>query len=120
MFTALVVSLYRQASYFVYPLMQGANQQDQPIFSLAQVEKGMYSIEFSSSISSLQAFFIGVTVISCQKPTDLLDVSNASGEKFQQEPRKSSDVTKKIHTVPPGKTHVKYTLSPPLSPFERV
>lgn len=99
---------------------EGANQQDQPIFSLAQVEKGMYSIEFSSSISSLQAFFIGVTVISCQKSTDLLDVSNASGEKFQQEPRISSDVTKKIHTVPPGKTHVKYTLSPPLSPFERV
>ncbi|XP_011019191.1 PREDICTED: uncharacterized protein LOC105121995 [Populus euphratica] len=99
---------------------EGANQQDQPLFSLAQVEKGMYSIEFSSSISSLQAFFIGVTVISCQKSTDLLDVSNASGEKFQQEPRNSSDVTKKIHTMPPGKTHVKYTLSPPLSPFERV
>lgn len=99
---------------------EGANQQDQPIFSLAQVEKGMYSIEFSSSISSLQAFFIGVTVISCQKSTDLLDVSNASGEKFQQEPRNSSDVTKTIHTMPSGKTHVKYTLSPPLSPFERV
>lgn len=99
---------------------EGANRQDQPIFSLARVEKGMYSIEFCSSISSLQAFFISVTVISCQKPTDLLDVSNASGEKFQQEPRNSSNVTKKIHAIPPGETHVKYTLGPPISPFERV
>ncbi|KAJ6699523.1 hypothetical protein OIU79_012726 [Salix purpurea] len=96
---------------------EGANRQDQPIFSLARVEKGMYSIEFCSSISSLQAFFISVTVISCQKPTDLLDVSNASGEKFQQEPRNSSNVTKKIHAIPPGETHVKYTLGPPISPF---
>ncbi|KAF9679983.1 hypothetical protein SADUNF_Sadunf06G0072700 [Salix dunnii] len=99
---------------------EGANRQDQPIFSLAQVEKGTYSIEFCSSISSLQAFFISVTVISCQKPTDLLDVCNATGEKFRQEPRNSSNITKKIHTIPPGETHVKYTLSTHLSTFERV
>ncbi|XP_011011756.1 PREDICTED: uncharacterized protein LOC105116220 [Populus euphratica] len=98
---------------------QGAIQQDHPIFSLAQVEKGMYSTEFSSSISSLEAFFICVNVISCRKSYDQ-DGGNASSEEFHQELSNSSNGSKKIHTISPGQTNVKYTLSPPVSPFERM
>ncbi|WCJ28384.1 hypothetical protein M5689_010085 [Euphorbia peplus] len=50
-------------------------QQQKPVFSVAPLEKGKYSVEFSSSVSLLQAFFIGVSVISSQRSSDLAEDS---------------------------------------------
>ncbi|XP_022748182.1 uncharacterized protein LOC111297853 [Durio zibethinus] len=55
---------------------QGEAQQSRPIFSLVPHKNGVYAIEFNSSITALQAFFISVTVISCQKSTDLTVLGN--------------------------------------------
>lgn len=84
------------------------------------IEKGIYSIEFSPSISLVQAFFICVTVISCQKSSDLAEQINMSKEKFLQECRNTDDGMKKIRTTVLGEAPVKYTPCPPVSPVGRV
>ncbi|KAF2306228.1 hypothetical protein GH714_015896 [Hevea brasiliensis] len=93
--------------------------QDTPIFSMTPVEKGKYSVEFSPSISLLQAFFICVTIISCQKSSDLAEQSNVSKEKVHQESRNANGL-KKIRTTVLGEAPVKYTPSPPVSPVGRI
>lgn len=51
-------------------IMQGGAQLRSPIFRLAPFRKGIYSIEFDSSISLLQAFSICVAVVSCRTSSD--------------------------------------------------
>lgn len=93
----------------------------------------MYSIEFCTSISLLQALFIGVTVISCQKSSEFAEVSNLFEEKVFQGLKNANDETKnfqehstanggskKISTIFQGEAPVKYTPCPPLSPVGRV
>lgn len=55
---------------------QGEAQQNRPILNLVPHKNGIYAIEFSSSITALQAFFISVTAISCQKSSDLPEFGN--------------------------------------------
>ena len=93
--------------------------QDKPVFSLAPNEKGMYSVEFSQTISILQAFFISVTVISCQKSPDLAEMGILSEDIVSQETKNANDETKKTPSVE-AKTSLKYTPNPPLSPVGRV
>ncbi|KAF8031976.1 hypothetical protein BT93_D1018 [Corymbia citriodora subsp. variegata] len=50
--------------------VQGEAQQESPIFRLAPFRKGIYSIEFDSSISLLQAFSICVATLSHQASSD--------------------------------------------------
>ncbi|KAJ9180636.1 hypothetical protein P3X46_008852 [Hevea brasiliensis] len=100
--------------------VQGEAQLDKPIFSLAPIEKGKYSVEFSPSISLLQAFFICVTVISCRISSDLAELSNVTEEKVLQDSENLNDVMKKIRTTVLGKVPLKYTPSPPVSPAGRV
>ncbi|XP_030476207.1 uncharacterized protein LOC115693369 [Syzygium oleosum] len=50
--------------------VQGEAQLRSPIFRLAPFRKGIYSIEFDSSISLLQAFSICVAVLSCLTSSD--------------------------------------------------
>uniref|UniRef100_A0A7N2M4D2 DUF3527 domain protein n=1 Tax=Quercus lobata TaxID=97700 RepID=A0A7N2M4D2_QUELO len=57
--------------------LQGGSQQASPFFSLTELKDGLYSIEFNSSISLLQSFFICVAVLSCKRPFNLLDMSEA-------------------------------------------
>lgn len=92
-------------------IIQGEAQQKRPIFSLVPLKDGIYKIEFNASITRLQAFFICVAVMSSQKPSGLLDVSNMSGAKTFRQP----DLDRR-ESVP-----VKYAApNPPLSPVGRV
>ncbi|KAJ9185291.1 hypothetical protein P3X46_004944 [Hevea brasiliensis] len=102
-----------------FELFVQGEAQDTPIFSMTPVEKGKYSVEFSPSISLLQAFFICVTIISCQKSSDLAEQSNVSKEKVHQESRNANGL-KKIRTTVLGEAPVKYTPSPPVSPVGRI
>ncbi|OWM66727.1 hypothetical protein CDL15_Pgr010378 [Punica granatum] len=43
-------------------------QEDQPVLSLFQSKDGIYSVEFNSSISELQAFSICIAVLDCSSP----------------------------------------------------
>lgn len=82
---------------------QEETEDNQPIFSLRPLEKGNFSVEFSSSISMLQAFSICVAVISSQKSFDLAE------EKWLQESFRVR-----------GEVPTKYVQSPPPSPVGRV
>lgn len=82
---------------------QEETQDNQPIFSLRSLEKGNFSVEFSSSISMLQAFSICVAVISSQKSFDLEE------EKWLRESFRVR-----------GEVPTKYVQSPPPSPVGRV
>ncbi|XP_065853890.1 uncharacterized protein [Euphorbia lathyris] len=95
-------------------------QQHKPIFSMEPFEKGKYSVEFSSSISLLQAFFIGVSVISCQRSSDLAEDSNSSEEKAFRGSSNGINGLKTVRTSLGKEVPMKYTPTPPLSPVGRV
>lgn len=87
---------------------QGEAHENRAVFRLALGKDGTYSIEFNTSISVLQAFFICVIVISSQKTPDL------SEEKVSQEP--TSNGNSGIQVTGPSK----YAPNPPHSPVGRV
>ncbi|KAE9618118.1 hypothetical protein Lal_00041878 [Lupinus albus] len=68
-----------------------------PLFSLAPSTDGFYSVEFSSTISHLQAFFISVVLLSSQKLPSTMNKNEL-----------------------PEKASINYNPIPPLSPVGRV
>ncbi|KAK3226248.1 hypothetical protein Dsin_006110 [Dipteronia sinensis] len=99
-------------------------QQSRPLFSLVPLNKEIYSVEFDSSFHLLQAFFICVTVISCQKSSDLSGVSNLYEAKvFEEEPKPwmNGEGIKKNHpsNIILGGLPGKYAPNPPHSPVGR-
>ncbi|KAB1224274.1 hypothetical protein CJ030_MR2G000906 [Morella rubra] len=94
--------------------VQGEPQQSRPFFSLTQLKDGVYSIEFNSSLSSLQSFFICVAVLSCKRSVDLSETRNMSEAKVFEELILNGNG--KIQKRAPSK----YTPSPPPSPVGRV
>ncbi|KAJ4849104.1 hypothetical protein Tsubulata_040771 [Turnera subulata] len=108
---------------------QGGAEQDKPIFNLAPLEKGVYAVDFDSSISSLQAFFICVTVMNFKELDDLVDRSNLSEEKALLESKNTNDGMmtanpilrgRMANPILHGRAPVRYTPNPPLSPVGRV
>ncbi|CAN0926451.1 hypothetical protein LINGRAHAP2_LOCUS35344 [Linum grandiflorum] len=93
----------------------GGSKVEKPVFVMRPTEKGMYSIEFNRRISLVQAFFISVTVIHSQKPSDLVDLTM---EKAYLKASYADEPTRKISGG--GATTTKFTPSPPLSPVGRV
>ncbi|KAJ7961330.1 DUF3527 domain protein [Quillaja saponaria] len=92
---------------------QGRAEKDGPIFSMTLLKDEIFSVEFKSSISLLQAFFISVAVISDQKPSNLSEVSNMYEEVSKDSRMKENDGIQ-------GKAPARYTPNPPLSPVGRV
>ncbi|KAL6146101.1 hypothetical protein ACLB2K_056784 [Fragaria x ananassa] len=87
---------------------EGEAQENRAVFRLAPEKDGTYSIEFNTSISLLQAFFICVVVISSRKPSDM------SEAKAFQEPILNGNSGMQV-TGPS-----KYAPNPPHSPVGRV
>lgn len=100
-------------SFELYP--QGVSQDNRPIFSLVASKDGMYSVEYNTSISPLQAFFICVVILNSQKPPHLTLESNVSEAKAFDQPDMSAN--NGCHQV---KFPEKYAPNPPLSPVGRV
>lgn len=94
--------------------MQGVEQQDRPILSLVPSKDGTYSVEYNTSISRLQAFFICVAVLSSQKSLDLSSVSNVTESKAFDQSDMSGNNGYQV------KLPVRYAPNPPLSPVGRV
>ncbi|CAL0324759.1 unnamed protein product [Lupinus luteus] len=78
--------------------VQEETDQNTPIFSLSSLKDGFFSIKFNSTITHLQAFFISVVVLSCQKLPSSFE----------------------MNSMLQGKAPKKYTPTPPLSPVGRV
>ncbi|KAK7349921.1 hypothetical protein VNO77_07810 [Canavalia gladiata] len=92
---------------------QEGTQQDTPHFTLLPLKDGFYSVEFNSTITHLQAFFISVAVLSCQKLPGSLEMCSLHEEILKEH---SSKDTSKLQ----GKAPLKYAPIPPLSPVGRV
>ncbi|WVZ17130.1 hypothetical protein V8G54_010112 [Vigna mungo] len=93
--------------------VQGEAGQDKPLFTLLPLKDGFYSVEFDSTISHLQAFFISVAVINCQKLPGVLEIDDMH-EEILKEP--CSKNNRKLQR----EAHLKYAPMPPLSPVDRV
>ncbi|OIW20299.1 hypothetical protein TanjilG_08269 [Lupinus angustifolius] len=93
--------------------VQEGDEQNTPIFTLSPLKDGFYSIEFNSTITHLQAFFISVVVLSCQKLPSSFEM-NSMLEEILKEP--SSKNNSRLQ----GKAPMKYSPTPPLSPVGRV
>ncbi|KAM7264761.1 hypothetical protein ACFE04_002444 [Oxalis oulophora] len=98
---------------------QGETQESRPFISLAPRTQGIYSVEFNSSASSLQAFFICVVVMSNRKLSDLSEMGYLSeGKAFQGPQNVPENMTTKTPFL--DEVAVKYPPNPPLSPVGRV
>ncbi|XP_043724436.1 uncharacterized protein LOC122671341 [Telopea speciosissima] len=97
--------------------IQGDAQQDRPVFSLAPLKKGIYSVDFHGSITLVQAFSIGIAVVNNRKPYDLSEVSNLLEGKGSQETMFIENDRIKTHAEVEPAIYVPF---PPLSPVGRV
>ncbi|CAI8600926.1 unnamed protein product [Vicia faba] len=93
---------------------QEGAEQETPIFTLVPLKNGFYSIEFSSTISYLQAFFISVVLLGSRKQPGSLEIGSMREEILKES---SSNNNSSRHQE---KTPMKYTPIPPLSPVGRV
>lgn len=97
---------------FLNLLIQGGDRRSKPIFSMAPLKNGLYSVEFDSSIPLLEAFSICVSALTSHKLADLFEI----GQKA------SSDATRemKASTAVQGQAPQRYVSSPPPSPVGRI
>lgn len=92
---------------------------NQPLFSLAPFKDGIYSVEFSSSLSILQAFSICIAVLDSKKPFELSEPSNSIEEKTLEETiSMQTDRIRAPNRV--EEVSARYVSYPPLSPVGRV
>lgn len=82
-------------------------EQNKPLFTLMPLKDGFSKVEFSSSITHLQAFFISVSVLTCQK-----EIALAMNKMHEASTRNNDGLLEK--------EPIKYTPIPPLSPVGRV
>ncbi|KAL1804705.1 hypothetical protein ACET3Z_027773 [Daucus carota] len=94
---------------------KGGHHVKRPCFSLAPFKTGVYSVEFDSSISLLQSFFISVAFLSCQKQNEIfegmLDSNTSTEPKID---------AMKFPTALQKDISAKYVTKPPASPVGRV
>ncbi|KAM6550785.1 hypothetical protein CsatB_000593 [Cannabis sativa] len=95
----------------------GGQQQNIPILSLMPSKDGIYSVEYNTSISRLQAFFICVAVLSSQKVPDLSSITTPPelSKVFDQSDMSDRNGYRVKLPLP-----TKYAPTPPLSPVGRV
>ncbi|PQM32803.1 uncharacterized protein Pyn_35508 [Prunus yedoensis var. nudiflora] len=98
---------------------QGGLQENQPTFSMSPFRDGIYSVEFSSSLSILQAFSICIAVLD-RNLCEFSESRNSLEEKTSGE----SILTQTDGLSAPNRTEgevpARYVSYPPLSPAGRV
>ncbi|XP_074302509.1 uncharacterized protein LOC141634110 isoform X1 [Silene latifolia] len=57
-------------------LFSQVGQGDQPVLNMAPFKERTYSVEFSSSLTLLQAFAVSISFIDCRRPSDLSELNN--------------------------------------------
>lgn len=90
---------------------------------MVPLNKEIYSVEFNTSVSLLQAFFISITVLSGQQFSDLSEVNSLyESEAFREEPMMNEKGSKEssLTNIVLGKMPAKYAPNPPHSPVGRV
>ncbi|KAL2336488.1 hypothetical protein Fmac_010934 [Flemingia macrophylla] len=93
--------------------VQEGAEQNTPLFTFVPLKDGLYSVEFSSTINHLQAFFISVAILSNQKLPSSLEMNNMH-EAINKE------FSSKNNNELQGKAPLNYNPNPPYSPADRV
>ena len=104
---------------FVLTRSQEGGQENQLFFSLSPFKEGVYSVEFNSSLSILQAFSVCIAALDSRTLCERLEPSKSGDEKTCGEPTfvenaGTSDGSVNEAEVP---SYISY---PPLSPVGRV
>ncbi|WOG89127.1 hypothetical protein DCAR_0208363 [Daucus carota subsp. sativus] len=89
-------------------------QQPTPFFTLSSLKNGIFSVEFSSKLSALQAFSICVAVFDSTIPSELQQASNVFEEKLQD------DCGLRIPKLVGVHVPARFVSQPPHSPVGRV
>lgn len=106
--------------FALFSQSQVDTQENQPVFILAPFKDNIFSVEFSSSLSVLQAFSICIAVLDSRKLIERSETHNAA----EEQPLGRTTSTCEGGARPPN--HVvqdasaKYVAYPPLSPVGRV
>ncbi|EXB30485.1 hypothetical protein L484_006035 [Morus notabilis] len=99
---------------------RGGMQENQQVFSLSPFKEGIYSVEFNSSLSILQAFSICTAVLDSRKRCEVSESRNPFEEKtFGEQPM----LVQNAGTSGPSRIEgevPRYMSYPPLSPVGRV
>ncbi|XP_059305471.1 uncharacterized protein LOC132057049 [Lycium ferocissimum] len=90
---------------FLNLLIQGGEQRSKPIFSMAPLKNGLYSVEFDSSVPLLEAFSICVSALTNLKLADIFEIGS-------HRQKGSSDAMRVMKTTT--------TIQPPPSPVGRI
>ncbi|KAK9755681.1 hypothetical protein RND81_01G043000 [Saponaria officinalis] len=100
-------------------LFSQSGQDNQPVLSLAPFKERIYSVEFSSSFSLLQAFAVSLSFIDCRRPPDLSEPNNVLEKVSSEVGVFEIPIRSKTSNKPeaPGR-YVSYP--PPHSPVGRV
>ncbi|KAJ0028158.1 hypothetical protein Pint_35280 [Pistacia integerrima] len=102
--------------------LQGGTQQSKPMLSLVPLNKEIYSVEFNSSVSLLQAFFVCITVLGCQKSSDISEMNSlCEAKSFPAESVVNGNgIRSNPQNIFSEKIPAKYAPNPPTSPVGRV
>ncbi|XP_021721053.1 uncharacterized protein LOC110688595 [Chenopodium quinoa] len=93
-------------------------QDNQPVLSLAPFKERIYSVEFSSSLSLLQAFAISISFIDSRRPPEISEPSSIV-EKISNEAG-LFEVAMRTKASNQGEAPASYVAYPPHSPVGRV
>ncbi|XP_022731528.1 uncharacterized protein LOC111286031 [Durio zibethinus] len=97
---------------------QGGVEDNMHFFSLAPFKDGIYSVEFNSSLSLMQAFSICIAVLDSRKHSELSE-SIASFEERTLGETELNDRTSALNPIE-GEAPARYAQYPPVSPVGRV
>lgn len=99
---------------------QGGLEDNRPLFSLAPFKDGIYSVEFNSSLSLLQAFSICIAVLDSREACEFSEPSNLLEEKTSMETVLVQNDGRSAPDQTEGEVPARYVSYPPLSPVGRV
>ncbi|KAL3327348.1 hypothetical protein AABB24_035161 [Solanum stoloniferum] len=101
---------------FLNLLIQGGDRRSKPIFSMAPLKNGLYSVEFDSSVPLLEAFSICVSALTSHKLADIFEIGSLGQKKVSSDTPRGT----KASTAVQGQVPQRYVSSPPPSPVGRI
>ncbi|KDP46580.1 hypothetical protein JCGZ_08552 [Jatropha curcas] len=101
-------------------ISQGGDEENHPVFSLSPFKDGIYSVEFTSSLSVLQAFSLCIAVLDSKKLCEVSDSGNLFEGKTSLETMLSENDGIKAPNGNDGEVPARYVSYPPHSPVGRV
>lgn len=101
-----------------FQIFSQGNQDNHPVLSLAPFKERIYSVEFSSSLSLLQAFAVSISSIDCRRPPELSEPSSL----YEKITNEAGIFEVPVQTKPSnqGEAPARYVAYPPHSPVGRV